>query len=227
MQQNILNIFYPEGVPAGHKIPIFTLPDKKTQFFNNLSGIPIHISTKRYTQNIFFGCGLVSTNPRGRGKYPDISGIPCVWADIDFVSRVHKNKKLPKNMDDAMALINKMPFKPTIIVDSGHGAHAYWVFKEPMMFLGDKERDEAQKLCRGFHGLLCRHAKEMGWNLENLGDITRVMRFPGSVNHKEPDHPVEVKVIECHENRKYDPRDLEPFLFCDTFDLALGFFSNR
>ena len=60
-----------------------------------------------------------------------VIALPAVFADIDFGTRGHhKSKKYPPTLDDAMSVIHGHGFDPTVVVHSGHGLQAYWVFKE-------------------------------------------------------------------------------------------------
>ncbi|MFO7899817.1 MAG: YfjI family protein, partial [Planctomycetota bacterium] len=104
---------------------------------------------------------------------------------------------------------------PTAIVISGHGVHLYWFFKEPWIIETDAERERAAALAWRWHGTVCMRAKERGWTLENLGDLARVLRLPGTQNHWNGTVE-EVRVHSVDFDRRYNPDDFEPYLADDV-----------
>jgi hypothetical protein len=105
-----------------------------------------------------------------------------------------------------------MPLLPSIIVQSGHGLHAYWLFKETWLFESDEERTRAASLAKRWHGKVCSIAAKHQWAIENLGDLTRVLRLPGTFNHNGSSGPIHVQIVESHDQRRYTVEDFEPFL---------------
>lgn len=99
-----------------------------------------------------------------------------------------------------------------MVVDSGHGAHAYWFLREAWIFEDEADRKRAAGLARAWHGLVCRLAETKGWKLENLGGLARVLRLPGTVNHKLPDKLAEVRILRSDPGLRYNPSDFEAFV---------------
>lgn len=186
-----LTLLFPT-VKQDERIAIWRLPDKQTRFFADAESAAEYIDGMGNGFDIYHGMGLVRADlESGRGKKEDVREITSVWADID----VKDNGTTPESKDAAVEFVRTLPLRPTAIVDSGHGIHAYWM-------LSSSVRDEMEKLTRGWHGYVCRMATDRGWVLENLGDISRVLRTPGTVNRKsEPVMPVQVIEItgELHE----------------------------
>jgi hypothetical protein len=85
-----------------------------------------------------------------------------------------------------------MPVNPTILVHTGHGLQAWWLFHEPWIF-EDGEREEAQAMIRGWQSHMARLAGDRGWVVDATHDLARLMRLPGTVNNKS--EPVPVKVV--------------------------------
>lgn len=84
--------------------------------------------------------------------------------------------------------------KPTRIVDSGNGIHAYWK-------VSDLDALTYLKLQRR----LCRHFRTD----EAVSKIYQLMRVPGSVNTKNPDDLKRCEIIEENENLVYSAEQLD------------------
>ena len=77
-------------------------------------------------QNCYLGLGLRRQQPknsRARGKNHDVIAIPGLWLDLDYDSPgAHKVRHpLPPNESAALSLLDAVPYKPSLIVNSGHG----------------------------------------------------------------------------------------------------------
>ena len=167
---------------------------------------------KAKSKDVYFGLGLHSEGlgRSKRGKAEGVIAIPGFWADIDVRGEAHKNGNLPPSGKDALKILEAVPLKPTAVVHSGHGLQVYWLFKELWVFEDDEERQEARDLSKRFQATLRAKANEYGWTLDGTHDISRVLRLPGTRNHKL--EPVEVRVLQANEDRRYNPGDLEPYL---------------
>jgi len=187
-----LQTIFRDSLSPERRIAIFTMPSRQTRLFSDYEQLAAYAREQSPTQDVYFGVGLITGNPQGRGKLTDIAGIGALWCDIDCASEAHPKANLPKTIEEALALLAEMPLAPTIVVHSGHGIHAYWCFKEPWIFANEQERQRAARLAKGWHALVCRKAASHGWQLENLGDLTRIMRLPGTLNHKGV--PIETRI---------------------------------
>lgn len=56
-----------------------------------------------------------------------------------------------------------------------------------------------------------KRAADSGWHLDSTFDLSHVMRLPGTVNYKNPQHTIMASVIEQSEVR-YDPSDFDDVL---------------
>jgi hypothetical protein len=121
-----------------------------------------------------------------------IAGIAGMWSDVDYAGKNHAKPRLPQTEEEALELVAAMPVRPTILVHSGHGLQAWWLFKKPWIFQNG-EREEAQALIRDWQGHMAGLAKTRGWVVDSTHDLARVMRLPGTVNNKA--EPVPVRVI--------------------------------
>jgi hypothetical protein len=136
-------------------------------------------------ENVYIGCGLRGQNFGStlRGERADVIAIPGLWLDIDY-GKGHKKPNLPPTEEDARLLIKDMGPAPTMIVQSGRGLQAWWVFREPWLLDTEEDRAKAERLTKGWSTTLRAHAKARGWDADQVGDLPRVMRLPGLWNHK-------------------------------------------
>lgn len=164
--------------------------------------------------NVYFGVGTSSSKGSSfrRLKMDQASGIYALWADIDIRdANTHKKLNLPPDRDSAIELVNLGGLEPTVIVDSGHGLHAWWVLGDFWRFTGPGDITAAALLTQRWHATLRVRAAERGWVLDSVFDLSRVLRVPGTLNHKS-DPAVPVSLIECEPGRTYSPSDFEEVL---------------
>ena len=171
--------------------------------------------------NVYFGLGLTRANlPENRRPTAAlVCGIPGFWIDIDIVCKgAHTAENLPASQQDAEELIlSTLPrhMSPTILVHSGHGLHAYWLFKEPWIFETEDERVLAADMLRKFVLSFKYHAALRGWKLDSVFDLARVLRVPGSINHKVPRMPMTCRVISIKSDIRYNPNDFDQYFVSD------------
>jgi hypothetical protein len=155
------------------------------QFLSHFDGKPqkyLQCGTRKVTSEVRAG-------NKTRGGKHDVHTIHFLWADVDcqHATRGADSHKYATR-DMALMALTKMAYPPTIIVDSGRGLHPYWCLLDPVelgdsMHIGKLEAS----LTRAWI-LLVRQAinklSMANFNLDNVGDVTRMMRCPGSFNEK-------------------------------------------
>lgn len=144
-----------------------------------------------------------------RGSETSAVAIPGAWIDIDTLEGVHKKQNLPTKAE-ALALLDSLRLKPTLIVDSGGGLHPYWLTREPWIFGTEQERQSAHDLLDGFERVISARFRERGWHLDTVADLARILRVPGTINHKGT--PVPVRILSLDDSRRINPSDLEEFI---------------
>lgn len=185
---------------------LWVLQTKKTYWFKpfqleKMRQEAINLAGKG--QDVYFGVGI-ARDPKfkGRASSADIIGIPGIWADIDVKGKEHVKKDLPQTVEEVLA---KLPLEPSIIVNSGHGLHVYFLFKEYWYFDDEREAARAQKLLQGFQLFI---KQRLGYKLDSTHDLARVLRLPETMNYKS--EPTAVTILKENEIR-YNPDDLEQF----------------
>ena len=210
---DLLTDIFGEAISPERRLVIFTMPDKRTQLFDGLAAVPGYCQqASDQGREVYFGLGLVQGMPKGRGEAKDVAAIGALWADIDLAGPAHPGKALPESIQEVEDLLGELPLAPSVVIDSGHGVHPYWLLKEPWVFEDETDWRRAATFSRSWHGLVCRMAERHGWKLENLGGLARVLRVPGTVNHKLPDKPADVRVLRYDATLRYNLGDFEPFV---------------
>jgi hypothetical protein len=192
--------------PAAFYILIWVLRGKKSHWFRKTNAAADFIS-KRAGHDVYVGVGL-SERDRGsdhRCGSDEVAGLAGFWADFDLRSEAHPKNSLPTTIEEAVSII-PTEFAPTVLVLTGNGLHAWWLFKEPWIFESEAERRKAAALSSRWQTLMKYNAAQQGWALERLADLARVLRIPGTVNAKDPQNPKPVTVHSISD-RRYNPPD--------------------
>jgi hypothetical protein len=204
---NLLWQFKPEEL----YVLLWTLPDKQSHWYRDIAAAA-EFALKARGMDLYVGVGLsrVDHGSRQRCRSEEIAGICGFWADLDLRSDAHDKKALPTNIPDALSIIPAaMP--PTVVVATGNGAHAWWIFKEPYIFASDDNRQAVASQVSRWHTLLCLNASSRGWAYDRLSDLARILRIPGTQNLKAPANPKEV-VVHSFTDRRYNLSDFEEYL---------------
>ena len=182
------------GNPPPGQVLVWTLPQKRSIWFNRLDRVEVGAYSHL---DVYTGVGVapldVMLRTGQRATTDGIGGIAGLWADVDYAGEDHSKPNLPPTEADAWELIHEMQYPPTIVVHTGHGLQAWWLFDEPWIFKNGEERERAQAMIRGWQGHMARLAGNRGWVVDATHDLARLMRLPGTVNNKSA--PVPVKVL--------------------------------
>ncbi len=118
--------------------------------------------------------------PKKRGKNKDVSHFLAAWVDVDF----HLNEEsVKKAFWAAVEMFVKAGLPPSIIIESGHGLHAYWLYDKPY------PSKDARRVCAGIQD-----AFKVS---DSISDPSRVLRMPGTANLKDAKHPAMCQVIQA------------------------------
>jgi len=189
---------------------VWTLPAKLSHWFKSPAEAAAFVSQQHNGHDVYVGIALSTSMGKAnkRVRACDAVGIVGFVADIDYQHKVHNSKKnYPLDIDSAKSITNTLPLAPSILVHSGHGLQAWWLFKEPWIFDSASERMNAQKLAERWSATLKAHALRLGYDLDSVHDLARVMRVPSTYNNK--DEPVIVHIVESNGVRYSPPVDGE------------------
>jgi hypothetical protein len=154
--------------------------------------------------HVYFGMGSRrrAMEPHERGERGDYFQYKALWLDIDVLGPNHKSDRLPPSIESGQELLARLPLEPTYVVNSGGGLQAYWVLTEAV------DASELEAFLPSWHATWRHWGDERGWHVDNVFDLGRVMRAPGSLNKKN-NAPVE---IISSSTKTYDLSDFDPYL---------------
>lgn len=139
-----------------------------------------------------------------RGGAEDCLCISALWADLDVEGPNHKGgHRLPPTMEAARKILDDFPLPPSAVIKSGGGLQPWWFLAEPIGV------DEARGILRLWGATWAELGRRRGWHVDNVFDVARVMRLPGTVNRKT--EPVAVTGKVCW-TRRYNLSDFEPHM---------------
>jgi len=159
------------------------MPSKR-RIFATTSALPTYLELLRREngqgQNVY-----LSANPRRRqgGKAADVALARSVFADLERIEPAAASLRISEA---------GLPL-PTVMVNSGHGVHAYWRLAEPMtdLQLWKPVQKQLAALLQGD---------------PKVFDAPRMMRLPGFTNHKPP--PAQCVLLDADPLRRYRLDDL-------------------
>ena len=113
-----------------------------------------------------------------RGDETAVSYQTAVVVDIDICSDAHKSDNLAANFEEAKSFL---PFEPSIIIFSGFGIHAYYIWAQPLA-VTDANREEIKHRNNLLIDVVRQRAN--GKKIDGVGDLPRILRTPGTYNYK-------------------------------------------
>jgi hypothetical protein len=115
----------------------------------------------------------------GRGSADEVTRLAVLPADLDM-----KEGGCP-DLETAYKIITDLSmilhFRPAAITRSGHGLQPYWVVRETFSILGKHNREA---LIRRWGRLVTSVANKYGAGVDNIFDLPRILRVPGTYNCK-------------------------------------------
>ena len=169
-------------------ITITTLPERDTYWFGvaNIDAAADKAQACGRLTNTYFGVGLrkkmLAHNMRG--GVDDVMVLPALYADIDVKGPAHAQTELPESLERVMEFLAALPMRPSMVVWSGNGVHCYWLLAQPFVICTAQDRERISSVLCGWGRYVNVKARELGWKLDAVYDLARVLRVPGSVNHK-------------------------------------------
>ncbi len=149
--------------------------------------------------DVYFG---VCTRQKKEGDKSSVRNVPVLWVDMD-------GKDFAGGKEETLARIKSFSIAPTIVVETGNGYHLYWLLVEPVTIQSEADIIRVESFLRGI-------AKALNADIK-AAEIARVLRLPGTLNHKDPNDLKPVIVLECDSTRKYRLADFEQFLASQSF----------
>jgi len=144
------------------------------------------------SSNCFVGLYLLpdtweQKTPGSHGREEELAEVLGFAADLDAESEFRKTMgKYPPTKDDVLALIQTIPLLPTIVVDSGYGYRAVWLFQEPVPVTDPMERQDLKFRSKRWHAVLARIWEDAGYpnGVDRTTSLNQLLRVPGTYNVK-------------------------------------------
>ncbi|MFZ2955424.1 MAG: DUF927 domain-containing protein [Candidatus Ozemobacteraceae bacterium] len=181
------SVLYPLDTPG----QIAVLSGKAVTFFLPAEAWKItQHAEKCHKVNIYFGVGtrdidvVRRNNPKGTGKSDSVIYIPGFWADIDIGTAGHSAEGYAPTNEIAAEVLREIGIPPTIIVDTGGGLHVYFKLIDGITITCEEERRSAQQYLKRFHAYIASVFAKFGFKIDDVSDLPRILRVPGSFNHK-------------------------------------------
>jgi hypothetical protein len=168
-------------------------PKMSTRYFPN-----IEILAKEHygeERDVYYG---ICPRERMKSEKEHIHYLVALWADLDIGSEGHEEKQVFfQGPQHAAKAIRSFPRAPSLIVESGRGAHLYWLLKD-VHRVDDPERIE-------------KVLKNISDHLQCDTDVNldTVLRLPETLNTKIPGKPANCDVKFINANFRYSLDDFE------------------
>lgn len=171
--------------------------EKPIQFFYpSISAVQWGLIKEKNSEgyNCYFGVCLRKTQ---KGDKLSVASISALWADVDA-------KNFSRGKSEALAQLQKLPpyLFPSVIVDTGHGYHPYWLLREAELI------ESPQDILR-----LEAYMKGLAFTLhgDSTSDLSRVLRLPGLVNQKDAKNPCLCHIVHWEPERRFTPMDFDDY----------------
>ena len=140
-----------------------------------------------------------------RGDETVVSYQTAIVVDIDIRSAAHKGDPslLATDFYEAKSFL---PFTPSLIIHSGYGLHAYYIFETPIA-ITDQNREELKR--RNNLLLEIVRQKANGKKIDGVGDLPRILRTPSTFNYKLGVNNAPMCHIIEDSSLRFDPADLD------------------
>lgn len=148
--------------------------------------------------NLYLSIGTHESPQRTRGGESTVVSIPGLWADLDIGELGHKPASLPNPPDEetALSIVEGLP-EPSMLMHSGGGLQAIWLFQSPWVFDSNADRTEAKRVVQEWGNLLEEKGRLLEFHVDKVADLARILRVPGSLNHKENQvRPVAIRWVD-------------------------------
>lgn len=145
---------------------------------------------ERGPEGIYIRVGTLRGRPGqySRGGDTDTWFLPYLWADLDIAGPGHKTKPgevLPPDREAVRQIIaaSGLP-EPTGRIHSGGGDYGIWMLDAAVEITAENLA-RIRLLSARWQVVIARAAASLGWHYGvGVGDLSRVLRAPGTVNRK-------------------------------------------
>jgi hypothetical protein len=201
------------GYPAvGAVTNLWTAPDRQSHLFppDQLEAAAETAVVLSADHDVYVAAALLHARVRGgpgRGVADDAVAIPALSADVDVTKPWAKKPYFPSRAA-ALSFLLSLVLLPSLLVWTGGGYHAWWLLRELWWFADPVDHAAAAALLKRWQRYLQQQAKALGVAIDSTFDTARLLRIPGSINHRYGS----VVRIERATGRRYNPGDFDEFV---------------
>ncbi len=146
---------------------------------------------------IYLRTTTLRCQPERRGGDHDSLTLPGLAADLDIAGPGHKTGNLalplPPSQEAAELIVAESGLlTPSLWVHSGGGLYAWWLLDTPHP-IGDTAK--AGRFTARWQDVLKAAAGNIGFHYGPVGDLSRILRIPGTVNRKVADAPTACRIV--------------------------------
>ncbi len=174
-----------ECIEIRYKLPGNGKPMSR-KFFKNPHEAAAFALALRESHEVYVG---VAPRQGNVGTKEGVTRLFATWGDVDLKDRYTRSSRL--------AQLEKLSCYPSVLVWSGGGYQPYWWLEAPVK--------EAHELARA-ERIMARIAE--GLDGDAVHDRTRILRVPGTMNHKYGE-PRPVRLHHCNPEQRYTLEQLE------------------
>jgi RecA-family ATPase len=169
--------------------------------------------------DLYVSVGTYAEPQPKRGGEAGIISIPGFWADLDIGEIGHKPASLPNppTEEDALSIVDGLP-EPSMVMHSGGGLQTFWLFDEPWVLENAEDHKTAKKASQEWHNLIEQKGQLLGFHVDKVANLDRILRAPGSANHKTgTPRPI---AIRWNNKPTHNPEDLITLGVPDTYEVT-------
>ena len=196
------------GNPPPGAILIWTLPKKESNWYTRLDQVNRDMEHHAH-EDIYTGMGIARINQntltnedrltsKDRLTEENVAGLAGLWAEIDCNHPFHGRPNLPPSLEHAMETLEGAQFEPTLLVNSGHGLQAWWLFELPWIFHNPEDQELGRRAAQWWHQQINGLYTARGWTTDSVFNLDRIMRLPGTWNNRDTWERKPVTAITCH-----------------------------
>lgn len=207
--REFLGLVFEPAADAG-RIGLITLPNPAPRWYDAEASDALAqeaITLSDRGAEVYITCGIFPPSYDGPRAAGAVSALPGVWADIDHV-KPGAARRYFRDVGAIHGFLDTLVIRPTLRVETGGGVHAWWLFREPLYLAGPRLQPADAHVVWRFQRYLQGRMQPQGVDLDATHDHARILRIPGTVNHK---HGAPVRLTE-HRGPRLDVADLRDLL---------------
>jgi hypothetical protein len=160
-------------------------PDLRSAWFRDVDEAAGFVLARPELE-IYVSNALAATDPGphgGRGQSDRLTGIIGLCADFDFGPGRVQGKFYKQASAAIVAQLETRPLPPTLVLDTGKGVSAWWLFDDFYSCARQSRRQRVKDIAMGWRRVLDRRAAATRWYMEVRCGWVGTTRVVGSQNH--------------------------------------------